>query len=185
MKKINFMAFFTIKEKKHVDQGILLANKIIIPLYLLIIISMHSLQLYKWYQFSLEKKSYKNQSHSIESITKDHNQIRNDKLIVQEKITFLDQQKKESSAFSQQLKTMYDNSQKILTHLTIKNNHFSCSCTQKSPHNAHEFLKKLKSQTLIKKTRITHLIKKNDCYTVDIKGSFIDIKKEPHQYVMP
>lgn len=169
------MTFFTSLKKSPLEQGIATATKIIVPLYVVVIMSMHSVQAYKWYQLSQQKNNYKKQTLSFENITKDHHEVQKEKLLVQEKIAFLNQQKKESREKYEQLKNIYYNPQEILTAVTIKNNQFSCSCSAKTTHKAHEFLKGLKVQPLVHKARIIHLTKNSGQYAVEIKGRFTEI----------
>lgn len=133
---------------------------------------MHSMQGYTWYHLSKQNNQSTLQKNSLDSAILKRAELEKSKQLLQEKITFFNQQKKDATAKCEQLKTLYCNPFYSLSTVAIKNNQFSLTLKTQTMHQAHAFLKELKSKPLIRKARIIYLNKNNADYLAEIKGKF-------------
>lgn len=172
MKKINFISFFSQEKESSLDRIIATTTITLVIMYLSIIVAVHTMQGYKWYQLSVQKSNYNNQAVAFDSIVTKRSELQKSKEKLQDKINYFKQQKKDQLIINNQLNTFYFDGSVFLKTISINDYQFELSFETKTVRQAYQFLKELKAQPLIYKARIIHLSKVDSAYVVSIKGKF-------------
>ena len=130
------------------------------------------MQGYTWYHLRKQKIDSEQSLSAFNTSSENHAQTQQSKRTVQEKIDFVNQQKKGTITPLLYLKNIYYNPSQPITTMTLKGQQFSLTLHTQTIRIAQEFLKGLKMQPLIRKARFVHMHKDDTHYRVEIKGKF-------------